>query len=94
MVRHTGENFIDIEGIAKAAMFTLQPPGELGSKLDAPEADGLVADCDTSFSQEIFNIAMAEIESVVEPDCVGNNVGWESVAFVSVHGPILPKSAS
>jgi hypothetical protein len=37
---------------------------------------------------------MAEIEAVVEPDGVGDDIGRESVAFVDVHTPILPISAS
>jgi hypothetical protein len=47
-----------------------------------PEADGLAADGDTAFSQEIFDIPEAEIEPEVEPDCVGNDIGRESVAIV------------
>ena len=52
--------------------------------------DGLAADGDTTFSQEIFDVSMAKIESVVQPDCAGNNVGRELVPFVGAHGPILP----
>ncbi len=36
---------------------------------------------------------MAEIEAIIEPDCVTNNVRRESVAFVGIHSPILPISA-
>jgi hypothetical protein len=32
---------------------------------------------------------MAEVESIVEPDSVGNDVWWKSVSLVSIHGPIL-----
>ena len=32
---------------------------------------------------------MAQIESIVEPDCIGDDVGWESVALVCIHAPIL-----
>ena len=37
---------------------------------------------------------MAEIEAIVEPDCVGNDIWRESVAFVDIHRPILPVKAS
>jgi hypothetical protein len=47
------------------------------------------ADYDATFSQQIFNISMAETESVVEPDRVTDDVGWEPVPFVSIHPPIL-----
>jgi hypothetical protein len=33
--------------------------------------------------------AMTEVEPVVEPDCVTNDIGRESVAFVCIHLPIL-----
>ena len=33
---------------------------------------------------------MTQIESVVEPDGVADDVGRESVALVSIHPPILP----
>ena len=32
----------------------------------------------------------AEIEKIVEPDGVADDVRWESVAFISVHHRILP----
>ncbi|MFT4520238.1 MAG: hypothetical protein ACI9JM_002639 [Halioglobus sp.] len=33
--------------------------------------------------------AVAQIETIVEPDCVGNDIWRESVVLVCVHGPIL-----
>jgi hypothetical protein len=38
--------------------------------------------CDASFSQQVFDIAMAQA------------IRWESVAFINSHQPILPISAS
>jgi hypothetical protein len=58
-----------------------------------PEADGLAADGDTAFSQEIFDIPVAEIEPEVEPDCIGNDIGWEAETFTGIHQPILSKPA-
>ena len=37
---------------------------------------------------------MTEIESIVEPDSVTDDVGRESVPLVSVHSPVLPNSVS
>jgi hypothetical protein len=51
MVRHTGEDFIDEEGITITAMPSPQAIRVDSSKLDAPEADGLVADSDTTLGQ-------------------------------------------
>ena len=58
-----------------------------------PEADRFASDSDSSLSQEIFNIAVAQVEAVVEPDCITDDIGWESVALVSIHAPILAISA-
>ena len=38
--------------------------------------------------------AVAEIEAIVEPDGVADDIWWESMAFVSIHSPILSISAS
>ena len=58
MVRHTGENFIDEEGVAVAPVLPLQAPGINGPEIDAPEADCFTADGDASFSQKILDIAV------------------------------------
>ena len=62
-------------------MPVLHPPGAHGAELDAPEADGFVSDRNTPLGQEILDIPVAEIESVVEPDCVTDDVRRKSVAF-------------
>jgi hypothetical protein len=74
-------------------MFPFQSAGVFGSELDAPESDGLVTDCDAALSEEIFDISMAQVEPIVEPDGVGDDIRRESVALVSIHGPILSISA-
>ena len=42
------------------------------AKLYAPLANGLMADDNTALKEEVFNIAMAEVESVIKPDSVAN----------------------
>lgn len=53
------EDFIDAEGIAVALMVALQSSSIYSSEFDAQEPDGFIADCNTSFSQEIFNAGTA-----------------------------------
>ena len=89
MVRHTGEDFIDEKRITETTVFSFQAAGIDGSELDAPEPNSFTTDCDASLSKQIFDIAMAEVESVVEPNSIRNYVGWESVAFICGHLPIL-----
>ena len=55
------------------------------------------ADRDASFGEKVFDEwsgtpAMTEIETLVEPDGVGDDVRWESIALVGIHPPILPIS--
>jgi hypothetical protein len=47
----------------------------------------------SALSQQIFNTSITEIEPAVQPDGVGNDIGREAVAFVSIHEPSLSKSA-
>ena len=88
------EDLVDEEGIAVAPVFSFQASGEEGSEFDTPEPDGFPADNDASLSQEIFDISMAQVKAVVQPESIGNDIWRESVAFVSCHGPSLPISAS
>jgi hypothetical protein len=37
---------------------------------------------------------LAQIESVVEPDWVGNNIWREAMAFIGIHGAILTRRAT
>jgi hypothetical protein len=59
------------------------------TKFDTPESDGFVADSDTSFREQIFNIAKTEVESMVEPDGIADDIGWESVPLVRVYRRII-----
>jgi hypothetical protein len=89
MVRHTGEDFIDVESIAVASVISLQSTGVRRPKLDAPEPNRFATGGYASFSQEVFNIPVAEIESVVEPDSVADDIWRESMSLVGIHPPTL-----
>jgi hypothetical protein len=52
-----------------------------------------MADGYTLLSQEVLDISMAQAESIVEPNCLTHDFGWESVAFVGIHPPISAISA-
>ena len=86
--------FVDVEGIAVATMLTLQAAGINNSEFDTTKPDRFSADSDASLSKEIFDITVAEIEAIVEPDGIADDIGGEPVSFIGVHGPILAISAS
>jgi hypothetical protein len=88
------EDFINEEGVAIASLAPLQSTSKNGSELDTPEANRLAADGDASFSHEIFDIPMAEVEAVIEPDSIGNYNWRKSVTFICVHASILPRPRS
>ena len=93
MVRHTGEDFIDEEGITVASVLSLQSTRVYCAELNAPEVDRFSAGGDATFGEEIFDIPMAEaeveVEAIIEPDCIGNDVWRKTVTFVCIHLPIL-----
>ena len=45
------ENFIDVERVAIASVFSLQAAGINGTEFDAPKTDCFATDSDTSFSE-------------------------------------------
>ena len=66
----------------------MRAPQALGifrPKLDAPEANRFVACDSTPFRQQVFDISMAQIEAMIQPDSVADDVGWKTVALVYVH---------
>ena len=76
------EHLIKVEGIAVTLMPAPKSPGVFSAEFDAPQSNRLVADRDTALGHKILNIATAQIESMIKPDNVLNNLRWKSVAFV------------
>ena len=89
MVRHTGEDFINVEGITIAGMPPLQLPSVQRAKFDTPKAYSFTADGYPAFSEQIFDVTVTQVEAIVEPDGIGNDIWRESAAFVGIHPPIL-----
>ena len=76
------ENLIKVEGIAVTLMPASKSPGVFWAEFDTPKSNRLVADCDTTLGHEILDIAAAQIEAMIEPDNVLNDLGRKSVTFV------------
>jgi hypothetical protein len=72
------EEFIDRECGAIVMVLSFQSSGIAHAELDSPQSDCLAADSNTSLDKQIFNISMAAIEAIVEPDCVRNGVWWKA----------------
>jgi hypothetical protein len=93
MARHTGEDFIDVKGIAVTTMFPFQSSRVYRTEFYTPESNCFPADSDVSLSKQIFDIAMAEIELTMQPDGAGDSIWWESVSLISIHGQGVSISA-
>jgi hypothetical protein len=40
------------------------------------------------------NLSVAKVETIIEPDCITDDVGWKPVTFVCIHPPILSNETS
>jgi hypothetical protein len=83
------EDFIDKEGVTVASMLALQSPSVNGPELYAPESDGFIGNGDATLSKKVFNISMAQVESVIQPNCIADDIGREPVTFVGTHHRII-----
>jgi hypothetical protein len=60
-----------------------QPTRVLRPDLVAPEANRFVGDGDSSPRQQVLDFPMAQVEPMVEPDGILDDLRRESVPFVS-----------
>jgi hypothetical protein len=88
----SGKN-ITLKGIAIAPVLSLQSVRINSSEFDAPQANRFSGYRDPTLGQELFDITMAEVESIVQSHGVADDGRRESVTFISIHVPILPISA-
>ena len=94
MVRHTGEDLVNVKGVPVSAMPTFQMACIHRTEFNAPESDRFPGDDDALFGQEVFDVAMAQVESIVEPDVIGNDIRRESMSLIGIHLAILPIAVS
>jgi hypothetical protein len=66
------EDFVDVESVTESFVSLLQSTCVFGAEFYAPETDRFPSDYDPAFSQEIFDIPVAQVEAIVEPDSIGN----------------------
>ena len=78
------EYFIDEEGVAEALVFALQSFRIQRTEFVAPKSNRLVTHIDAAFSKQIFDVPVAEIEPMIEPDGILDD-GWRKpVTLVDV----------
>src|SRR5215213_1976728 len=71
-----------------------QPSGNCRTEGEDPSPDTLVRDHDAPLSQELLDIAEAEGEPEIHPDCVPDDLGWELMAGIGdgLHTSTVPRS--
>ena len=92
------EHLVEVPGVSHPTASAPQPPRVHRTEPLAPLPNRLVGDRHASLREEIFGIAEAEAESMVEPDRVADDVGRESISVIAgqlaLHRPTLPLVAS
>ena len=83
------EDLIEVERIAVASVSLFESASVSSAKLEPPESDGFVADTNASFGEQILDITIAQIEAMVEPDRVTDDVGRKSVTLIGIHHRII-----
>ena len=74
------EYFIYIESVTIAPVISAKSFREFGAELRAPKPDSLIAHRNTTLGQQILDISMTQIDSVLEPNGVANYRRRESMA--------------
>ena len=69
------EDFVDVEGIAVSLVVSLQSACVYKTEFYAPQADRFTADDDPAFGQQVFDIAMAEVNAIVQPESLPRFMG-------------------
>ena len=93
-----GRTPVEMPGVSQPPAPAPQPPRVDRTEPLAPLPNRLVGDRHASLREEIFGIAEAEAEPMVEPDRVADDVGQESISMIAgrlaPHRPTLPLVAS
>ena len=76
------EEFIHMPGVAQSTPLASDRAGVFRSELETPEADGLVGDGDSPFSQPILDISKAQRETMVEPNGMTDDFTWKPMSLV------------
>ena len=76
------EEFVQMPRVADWPRPTPEPPCVGRTEGLAPVPDGLVRHCDGALGEDVFDVAEAEGEAVVEPDGVADNRWREPVAWI------------
>ena len=77
------EDLVDVPNIPEPSSFLSQNASVPWAELRTPAPDGLVRHGDAAFCQQIFHVAEAQREPVVEPDRMTDDFWWKAMALAA-----------
>ncbi len=88
------EQFIDEPDVTQTTLLSAQRSSIGRPDFQAPIANGFVGHGNATLCEQVFDVARAERESMVEPDCTADDLGRKSAASVAgFHAPIVADHA-
>ena len=61
-----------------------EPLGIVLPALQTPLADGFIGDAAAAFEQDLWPVARAQGQSLIEPDAVADDLAWKAVICVAL----------
>ena len=78
------KHLIQVPLVSWLGASTLQPIRIILPKLETSLADGFLGDVDPTFEQQFLDIAVAQRETVIEPDPMADDLAGKAVIFVAL----------
>ena len=78
------EHFVHVPDVAEPALSPPQSTSIRWSKLSAPGSNGFVGYGDAALSEQILDIAKPQSEPMVQPDGMGDDLGWKAVVSIQL----------
>src|SRR5215470_6467400 len=78
------EHLVQVPLVTWLGAAVLQLIGVVLPKFQTPLADGFMGDVDAALAQELFHVAIAQREAIIEPDPVANDLAGEAVILVAL----------
>jgi len=88
------EDLVQVPNVSQVAFATSEAPSVLGPELPTPLPHGLVGHDNAAFRKEFLDLAKAQRESVVQPDCMTDDFTREPVAAVAIRVRFHPRSVT
>jgi hypothetical protein len=77
------DHLIQIPYVMRTWLLAAEAPGISRPELLTPAPDRLVRDDDAALEKHLLDKPEAQRKSEVQPNCMGNDLGWESMALVA-----------